>query len=208
MKRREIFIDLTALLDIILILFFSVLILNTGQLSDFHSRLIEAEEYLSITEEFWVTAEQERIVAGEMLDELMLRLEALDDWDSERLEFIDRARAQYAWRVAVEQAIFFIYIHVEPDNGRRMAVISTHDTDESVEIIWALDDRNIIINTGFVTNEIHRILDDRIAHRTTPIIIMFNDAGIFLQEFNTIIQALHQFIGDRTEFIIRYSIYR
>ena len=198
MKRREIVIDLTALLDIILILFFSVLILNTGQIleseeraADYQTRFFEMEEYLTSLEE--------------ELHDALLRLEALSDWDTERLELIDEIDTQHIWRNAVEQAVFFVYMNVSTQDDRRILnITASPDINENIEIVWGA--ANTIINTGFVSSEINRVLDSVITSQL--IIIMFDETDIRLQEFRLIIQTIRQFIETNNELVIRYSVYR
>ena len=196
MKRREIVIDLTALLDIILILFFSVLILNTGQMleseeraADYQTRFIEMEEYLAVLEE--------------ELNDALLLIEALGE--IEGLELMEELIAQHIWRDAVEQAVFFVYMNVSMQDNRRILNITARDNiNEGIEMVWGA--ANTIINTGFVSSEINRVLDSVITAQ--PMIIMFDETDIRLQEFRLIIQNIRQFIETNDEFVIRYSVYR
>ena len=198
MKRREVIIDLTALLDIILILFFSVLILNTSQIleseeraADYQARIFDMEEYLTSVEK--------------ELDDALLRLEALSEWDIERLELIEEVSTQHIWRDAVEQAVFFVYINVSTQDERRILnMMARPNINENIEIVWGT--ANIIINTGFVGVEINRVLDYIITAQ--PMIIMFDETNIRLQEFRLIMQNVRQFIEANNESVIRYSVYR
>ena len=190
MKRREVIIDLTALLDIVLILFFSVLILNTGQILESEERAADYQTRFFEIEESFATLEDE-------LDAALFRLEELSEWDTERLELIDKVNIQHIWRDAVEQAVFFIYIHVSAQDNRRILNID----NETIEIIWGIE--NTIINTGFVSSEINRVLD--YINTTQLVIIMFDETDIRLQEFRLIMQNIRQFAETSNE--IRYSIY-
>ena len=189
MKRREIAIDLTALLDIVLILFFSVLILNTGQIleseekaADYQARFFEMQESFAMLEN--------------ELDDALLQLEILSE--IEGLELIEEVILQNIWRAAVEQAVFFVYVNVSEQDNRRILNIN----DETIEITWGIE--NTIINTGFVSSEINRVLD--YINTTQLVIVMFDETDIRLQEFRLIMQNIRQFTETNNE--IRYSIYR
>ena len=207
MKLREIFIDLTALLDVIFILFFSVLLLNTEQITGYQSQIHEAEEQRIIAEQELYEVEME-------LYDISTRLDALGEWDTERLELIDEVKAQSARLNAIGEAIFFISMNVQSEGERRVISISASpNIDERIEIIWAIDGRNVIQNDGFVRSELNRILLNIIEPRPLeqPILILFNEADIRFQEFNlmiaTIRQMISQFYDIDSGFIIRYSVY-
>ena len=203
MKRKGIIFDLTPLLDVILILFFSVLLMNFEQVTEYISRFREAEQQR-------IVAEQELGLAEAELYEVSIRLEALSEWDTERLELIEALDAQVVWRSAIEEAIYVIALHVHTEDGRRLINISARpDIDETIEIIWAVDGRNIIQNTGFVSSEIDRVLHNIIAPLPNErlILIMFNEAGIAVQEFNLIIRNIELFTHANPEFTIRLSVY-
>ena len=203
MKKREILFDLTPLLDVILILFFSVLLINTEQITEYFSRFREAEESR-------IVAEQELIEVGAELEDVLARLEALNEWDTERLEFTRELDAQALWRSAIEDAIYIIAMNVQTVDDRRIFSISARpNIDETIEIIWAGGFLNRIQNDGFVSSEIDRILHDIIAPlpNDRPILIMFNEAGIAVQEFNLAYNNIRQFIQANLEFAIYLSVY-
>ena len=203
MKKREILFDLTPLLDVVLILFFSVLLMNVGQISDYLSQFHEAEEHR-------IVAEQERDAAQAELYEVSMRLDALNEWDTERLNLIDALGAQAAWRSAIEEAIFIIGMNVQTEDGRRIINISARpNINETIEIIWAIDGRNIIQNDGFVSSEIDRILYDIVAWlpNELPVLIMLNEAGIAVQEYNLITRNIGLFAQAKSEHAIRLTVY-
>ena len=210
MKKRGITFDLTPLLDVILILFFSVLLMNTEQISDYLFQLSEAEEHRIIAEEYRIIAEQERDVAAADLHEVANRLEALSEWDTERLEFIDEIDAAAIWRAAIEEAIHIVDMVVQTVDERRLLFISAQpNIDDSIEIIWTTGIWNRIQNDGFVSSEIERILQDIIVQlpNDRPVLIMFNDASIAHQEFNLIYRNIGLFIEENTDRAVRLSVY-
>ena len=203
MRKKGIVFDLTPLLDVILILFFSVLLMNIEQVTEHLSRFREAEEQR-------IVAEQELGLAEAELYEVSKRLEALSEWESERLEFIEALDAQVVWRSVVEEVVYVIAMYVRTDDGRRLISISARpDIDETIEIIWAVDGRNLIINTGFVGSEIDRVLQGIVAPLPNErlILIMFNEAGIAVQEFNLIDLNIGLFTQANPEFTIRLSVF-
>ena len=203
MRKREILFDLTPLLDVILILFFSVLLMSTEQIADYLFQIREAEESRII-------AEQGREVAEAELHDVTVRLEALSEWDTERLEFTRELDTQAAWRSAIEDAIFITSMNVHGIDGRRFVNISARpDIDETIEIIWAGGIVNRIRNDGFITSEMDRILQSIVAHLPyeRPILVLFNEAGIAVQEFNLIYRNVNQFIEANPDFTIRLSVY-
>ena len=203
MRKKGIIFDLTPLLDVILILFFSVLLMNIEQVTEHLSRFREAEEQRII-------AEQELGAAEAELYEVSRRLEALNEWDTERLEFIRALDAQVVWRSAIEEAIYVIAMYVFTEDGRRLINISARpDIGETIEIVWAVDGRNIILNAGFVSSEIDRILHGIIAALPNErlILIMLNEAGIAVQEFNLINLSIELFTQANLEYTIRLSVY-
>ena len=203
MKRREIIFDLTPLLDVILILFFSVLLINTEQISEYLFQLGEAEEYRIIVE-------QERDIAAAELHDVSTRLDALSEWDTERLEFIDEIDAAAVWRSAVEDAIHFIDMAVQTVDDRRLLRINSEpNIDESIEIIWTTGIWNRIQNDGFVSSEIERVLQDIVIPMPyeRPVLIMFNEASIAVQEFNLIYRNIGLFIEASLDHTVRLSVY-
>ena len=204
MRKKEILFDLTPLLDVVLILFFSVLLMNTEQISEYLYQLREAEEHRMI-------AVQELGEAEAELLEISMRLDALSEWDTERLEFTRELDAQAAWRSAVEEAIYFVGMDLQTVDGRRVLNISTRaSAREEIEVIWAIDGRNIIQNAGFVSSEIDRILHGIAASlpNERPILIMFDESSIAVQEFNLINSNIELFAQANLEFTILLSVYR
>ena len=202
MRRKEITFDLTPLLDVILILFFSVLLLNVEQIAGYMTRLFEVEEERLI-------AEMERDEALAEFHEASMRLEALREWDDERLEVFDALEVQTVWRAAIENVIFVVAINIQTEDDRRIIIITRADSSDRIELIWAVDGRNVILNEGFVSGEVTRFLSD-ILHTLSyewPVLILFNEAGVALQEFNLIYQNIGQFTRANPEFTIRLSIY-
>ena len=211
MKKKEIAVDLTSLLDVVLILLFSVLVLNAGQIIDAISRLDESEELRAAA--LWQLGEAEAAL-GETeaaLGEASLRLDALSDWDSERLSLIGELGALETWRDAAEEAARFVSLVVLAEDGRRMIFVSARpDIEERIEIEWAADGRNIILNHDFVESELSRLLQSILSPMPEgkPALLMLNETGIAFQEFNLVYRALRQFIASETEIPVYLSVHR
>lgn len=200
MRKREVAIDLTALLDVILILFFSVLLLNTEQIA---RQRLSAEE----ADEQRAAAERELAGAMEALGETMERLEALREWDTERLGLLDEAKAQGVWRAAVEGAFVVARMGVSAAEGRRLLGIEGREAGESVEIFWGAG--NAIQNREYVENAVTAALGAMLdaAPGETPMLVMLDDAGIAWQEFGLVYGAVRRFAESRPERSVHVSVY-
>ena len=206
-KKREITFDLTPLLDVILILFFSVLLINTGQVVEYIERFHEAEEYRTVAESERDTAAAELYEARAELHEVSMRLEALSEWDTERLELTHDLGEQTRRMSAIEEAIYIIDMVVQTEDGRRIININARpNIEERIEIIWA-PVGNVIQNRIFVSSEIDRVFQSAISPlpNELPIIILLSQNGIARQEFILIEENIRQFIEINVEFIIRWS---
>ena len=66
---------------------------------------------------------------------------------------------------------------VEP---RIIKINAKHDIEETIEIVWADDGRNTIINHSEIFDKLNRILSEIISTKTDglPILIMFYEKGI------------------------------
>ena len=205
MKKKEIKFDLTALLDITLILLFSILLLNAGQMVDFKSQLEESEEQRARIEE-------EKDEAERAYDEISDRLAALSDWDTERLELTEERNALDGWKTAVEESFNTISIDVQSEDGRRIINIEPKlGQAKKIEMIWAVDSSNVIINERYVLGELDTILSDVVETQSRlneqPMLIMFNYGEIRNKEFILIYNGIQSFIDAKPDINIYYSLY-
>jgi len=206
MKKKSSSFDLTPLLDVILILLFLALIVNTGEMIDYRTQLEESEEQRIILE-------KERNETTLALNEANERLVALSDWDNERTSLTDELGALNDWRAATEQAIHFISIFIQTDVEPRIINIGARsDIEKTIELIWADDDSNIITNEDSVVSEFNRILSEIIELETDgqSVLIMFDYTDIRRQEFNLIdrcIRSLIDILNLRLDTNIYYSSY-
>ena len=176
MKKRDILIDLTPLLDVILVLFFLLLIQNAGAITGIRSQL---EETLEETEKQQAIIEQELAETGAALDDANERLEALSDWDNERAKLLDELDALDEWRADAEQAIHFVYIdylsYVEP---RIIRVVSGSREDHEITIVWATDG-NVISNRdsirGELNAELQAAVDSRLDEHPFLILVRYSE---------------------------------
>jgi len=192
-KKKSSSFDLTPLLDVILILFFLILLRNTGEMVDFRTQLDESEVKRIILE-------SERDEALGSLGDANERLAALSDWDNERTGLLDELGTLNDWKEAAQGAINFITLTIQTNIEPRVINISAEpDTDNDLEIIWA-DNDNIIINEDQITNELTGMLRDIVISQPSghPTLIMLNHTGIRRQEFNLINGAINLFIEEES----------
>jgi len=190
MKKRDILVDLTPLLDVILILFFMMLLQSTGEMVDYRTQLQESEEQRIIMEQEL----DDTKVAYQNMSE---RLSALSDWDNDRLSLIDELESINEWKTAVESAVYFIAIDVQPsDNNRFVNISALPDKHYTIDVIWA-DDGGSIINRNYITEELHIALTEIIMSRTgtQPVLIMFEEPT-YNREDVIIKEAIRSFIND------------
>lgn len=203
-RTRNLVIDLTSFLDVILILMFLTLLMNTGEMEDYKSQLDESEELrLSI--------EHELGLAQNALIDKSDRLDALSDWDNERLGLLDEIGALSDWKAAAEGAIRFITIDYHATNEpREISILVESEISGTVEFIW---DGNNITNDIHIQNEVNALLSDAIISGSSnqPLLIMLDYTEMRNREFNLINSVIMTFIeleNARNEFNIYYSHYR
>jgi len=197
MKKRDIVIDLTAFLDVILIVMFLVLTLNAGEMFDYRTRVGELE-----VQHFGM--EQELGVTEEALANANERLAALSDWDNEKVTLTSELDMLHNWISVVEDAIYFVYIEMEIGDSR---VINVDDVRD-IEVVWVAG-RNNIYNSDNVLDELYATLSfivNPIADGY-PVMIMFNYRGITRQEHALISRGIRAFIESAEDFNIYYSSY-
>jgi len=189
-RTRNLVIDLTSFLDVILILMFLALLMNTGEMEDFKTQLDESEELR-------INVELELGLALDALDDANERLAALSDWDDERIGLLDEIGALTDWKTATAGAIHFITVDVQSDVEPRLLNIYTeHSGDGSFEIIWS-DTTNEISNETQLDSDLSDLLRDIIESNSSekPTLIMFDHTGIRRQEFNLIDRCIKSVIA-------------
>ena len=201
MKHKGIVFDFTSLLDVILILLFSVLVLNVGQLMEFSSKLEDSEELL----------DEALLELDEMTmayEDALVRLDALSDWERERNWLLDEASAMANWRETAEEAMSFINVSVVPLGDRRFLTVSSSQGMREVEIVWA-QGINAISNAAFVSEELARILAEVFAGRpeAIPRLIMFDYQGIRNQEYRLIESGITAFAADNRHLTMFYTAF-
>jgi hypothetical protein len=200
MKKREILVDLTSLLDVILIIMFFILVQNTGNMTSYKEKLEnDYKETLEKTEEQLSNAKQER-------DEAKEKLEKLSDSDNEITRLEHELDDLTDWRTVVEDAIYFVSIEMQTDvETRTINITAKPNFNSKIDVKWA-DDSNIIENEDDVLSELSTTLSSMISSDERPVLIMFNYNRIRNKEFNLIDKGISLFRAER-DFNIHYSIY-
>jgi len=192
MKIRDVIFDLTAFLDVILVLLFLVLMLNTGEMAENRAQLSEVDNQR-------ILAEAERAAAEYALADAQARLAILMDWDNELTNFMVEIESLQDWRAAVMGSASFIFIEMNiTDEVRVVHVNAAPNIFRSAEVRWDATGRNIIENRDELRELIHDILSEITAITGTahPVMIIFdpNITGTAQQESQLIGDAVHQFI--------------
>ena len=206
-KRKTSSFDLTPLLDVILILLFLALIINAGEVIDYRNRLDESIEQITGIEQANKDLENQ---LGVMND----RLEALSDWDSERSAMMSELDALAGWKDVAEGAVHFISLDISTiDETRTVNIVTKTMPEQNIEIIWAEDGSNTIINRSEASADIRRILSEITEPFTDeqPVLIMFNETGIRLQEYYLIdneINAFKDAVRSGQDLSIYYTIFK
>jgi len=191
MKIRDIVFDLTAFLDVILVLLFLVLTLNTGELIDYRAQLDESDRQR-------ISIEAELAEAEASLADVEEQLDALSDWEDDRLGIIDEIGALHEWREIVENAVHFIFVYIQIyDDQRTIWVEANPDMLHEIEIIWADDAQNIITNEPYIIENLNQTFSEIIETKEHehPVILMFNTTGIALQEYRLITRGIDDFVS-------------
>ena len=190
MKKKDILIDLTPLLDVILVLFFLLLIQNAEIITAVRTQLEETEFQQGIIE-------QELAQASDSLDDANERLEAFSDWDNERNRLLNELGVLDDWKIVAEQAIHFICIDYKSDiEPRTFHVTSGGEKLRDISIIWA-DDRNVIQNSDVIRNEVNTALQiiSEARSEALPFLILIRYSDIRQQEYQLIREILEAFIN-------------
>jgi biopolymer transport protein ExbD len=201
MKKREILIDLTSLLDVVLILMFFILVQSTGNLTNIKEEL---REELQITENQLASARQERDAANKKLEEQ-------SNWDNERTKFERELNDLNDWRTAVEEAIFCVSIEMQTNVEPHTINISAKpNVNNSIDVIWADGDSNVITNENDVLSKLNAILASIVDTDDTnkrPVLIMLSYDKVPNKEFNLIDKGIEMFRAERISKTIYYSEY-
>jgi hypothetical protein len=199
MRKRDILIDLTPLLDVVLIMMFLVLLQNKALVADYKDRYDESAEQL--------------IVVEQELNEANERLDALSDWDNERLILTGELGLLSDWKTSVEEAVYFVEINILTDvEPRGVSVKAKPDTNSEFPLLWAEDDSNRITNGNDILDWLDKTLSDVIEPEfdEKPVIILFDYSGIFNKEFNLIDGGISSFLESESRdygLNIYYSAY-
>ncbi|MCL2364982.1 MAG: hypothetical protein FWC71_10020 [Defluviitaleaceae bacterium] len=205
MKIRDVIFDLTAFLDVILVLLFLVMMMNMGELVDNRQQMYDADNQR-------ILAEAEREAAEYALVDAQMRMRIFEDWDYYLDAMLHEINTLQDWRVSVEGSASFIFVEMFiVEAGRFIHVEAAPDIFRSAEVRWDTGGRNTIDNRDELLGQIHGILTDitdvtGLAH---PVMVIFNPsiAGTAQQESQLISDAVHQFIHDVGDDVsIYYSV--
>ena len=159
MKRRFSSFDLTPLLDVILILLFLALMVNTGIMLDNRTDFEESEGQR-------IAVEQELAEVSIDLIDALERLNTLSDWDNERDRLLFEMGELVDWKTATEQTIHFIYIDYPSDfEPLAIHVTSGGDRLRDISVLWATEG-NVILNRDVIGNELSSALQTIIESRS------------------------------------------
>ncbi|MCL2187832.1 MAG: hypothetical protein FWC16_02230 [Defluviitaleaceae bacterium] len=204
MKKRDIIIDLTAFLDVILIMMFLALMQTSGDAYAYRAQLEEMTvQHAEIVRDLQATEDA--------LSYTMYRLHALADWDNERYELMEDTARLNEWRAAVEGVIFFISARLEYIETNRVLALEAYPRHvHRAEIIWAEGLQNYIVNEAqlaeFFTETMHGLIGANTDEN--PVLVMINSHRMRLREFNFIIAQLNQFIRNAEyDFNVYFSTY-
>jgi len=206
MKKRDIAIDLTAFLDVVLILMFFALIQNTGGIVEYRAQIYEMETQL-------VVIQQEQHELEYALADANERLVIFSDWDYERNRLEGELGALNAWHTIVADAANFTFVHMNIDNGNRVVAIETSPgVFTQIEIFWESAGGNAIVNESAVLQYISTVLY-AVANEQTgnhPMLVVFSYCDrVARQEYSLIGRGIRLFADNSTHgFQIYYSTHR
>jgi len=190
MKKRDIIIDLTAFVDVILILMFLVLTQNTGDMFIYRDRLAEVEAHM-------YNMEGELQAADAALADAANRLEIFSDWDDALDRMKEEIDALTEWQSVVAEAAHFVFIRMNIVGDHRVINITSSDNFFSIMVLWAEDGRNVILNTDEISNDLNVALQRIVGAKTGdyPIFIMFSyNDRVARQEHSIIVNGVRTFI--------------
>jgi len=206
MKKRDIAIDLTAFLDVILVLMFFALIQNAGGMIDYRAQIYEMETQI-------VILGQEQYELEYALADANERLIILSDWDNERNRLEDELGALNAWHTIAANAANFTFVHMNIDNYSRVVAIETSPGNFTyIQVFWDDTGGNTIVNESavlqYISVTMHSVADALVGNH--PMLVVFSYCErVARQEYTVIYRGIRSFLDNSTHnFQIYYSTHR
>jgi len=206
MKKRDIAIDLTAFLDVILILMFFALMQNAGGIIEYRTQLYEIEAQVIILQQ-----EQDELEYA--LADANERLLILSDWDNERAALVDELDTLSSQHSIMAEAANFVFLHMNIDDHRRVIAIETSPgIYYEIEVFWDGAGGNNIANESNILQRLSTVLstlaDAQVGSH--PMLVMFSYSDrVARQEHIVITRGIRLLIDNSThDFQIYYSVHR
>jgi len=201
MKKRDIVMDLTVFIDVVLVLMFLVLTQNTGEMYDYRAQLYEAENQLAALKQDADEMAATLDGVNELLADVNERLAAVSDWNNDRLGLMDELGPLQEQMELIRDAVHFVFISMHIENHSRVLHIeAAPNVSQTFGVVW-LASENRIVNSVEVAEWVRTIISN-IAETIDgehPIMIMLNYTGIARQEYSLIVNAIRYFDGDDYE---------
>jgi len=188
MRKKSSSIDLTPLLDVILIFLFLALMINAGELLDVRALLEESEEQLAFLE-----SEQEDTRAA--LADANERLSALSDWDNDRLGLLNDIEKLTYWKEVAEGEANFLSISVNEIAPERFIIVTSPNEDVYQQAIEFAAVGNSIANEEGINEFIYNTLSTIIESfgNEQPFFIIFDRSGSLNMEVRLIDRAVNMY---------------
>ncbi len=187
-RRKEVLLELTPLLDVILIMLFYILMQST-----------QAAEAKQEEADLAVSAMQEQVEA--ISESAEAAASEADEWENELLASLTNVTTQIESYEIFDEYALILSIYVTNDGDTRTIHVSDGETDEQIEYDW--DDML------YAKNSLKSVLNEYLAtlEEDMPAFMVFHyqDDEIYLQDYELIRDVLGDTADGRSYVYIRYD---
>ena len=170
MKKNNVFIELTPLLDVILIMLFLILVQSAGRMGEFYDETREAFE----AERAVMEAEVEAFMAHHAQEMDMLRQTSLD---------------YEALRLGLEEDTGIVMVSIVPGAGDTRSIVVDADANTTIiDLTWdaAARDRAALLLNATLTDKIQSADNNFLV-----LVFRFDSGNVFMSDYRMVSTAIH-----------------
>lgn len=214
-RRRDIIIELTSLLDVIMIIIFMVMKENSRMILDKQNAVdnaqqINASQSVMIDE---LTAEKDEL--SQKVEELTGKLEEaqgkLDEGSVEELlEQLQAAQNKLDSYKALDDIVIVLNIGVENKWGNTVRVMTFGKTSQASTVIESRSDEEFEVSLNkmkvFVTDYITKVLDDKDNQTIVYVVFTYDPTKVYQRDYEAVGNALAEAESKANNGNFRYRI--
>ena len=207
-RRRDIIIELTSLLDVIMIIIFMVMKENSRMIVDKQNALNSAQQ---VTSEQAERIDDLNVKADELSEQLAEAQGKLDEGSTEELlEKLQAAENKLAGYEAIDDVVIVLSIGLENKYNNTVRCLTFGKTSEKSEVYENHDDGEFDVSLNklkvFVSDYIQKVLDDEENQTIVYVVFTYDPYKVYERDYNAVGGALAEAESKANNGNFRYRI--